>query len=155
MNSSKSGGTLKRLISGRMNRKNFILGNLALVIAFVGTVVMCEYIAENMYLRPATVERLEVYISFAVALADFVLFARRLHDLDKDDKWLILPGVLCILEYVPIIDDDSFLALVYGVVYWGLVIYLCVAKGTPGPNQYGNADGAVAQAPDTGNDGKQ
>ena len=71
----------------------------------------------GVVLKSKLVSTLSSFLSIVAAVPGFMLMIRRLHDLDRPTWW-------CIGAFIPIVN------FVMG-------LYLLLAEGTRGPNQYG------------------
>jgi len=105
----------------RLNRKRFILRNLALSAVYVPLFFVTAFLAtgiltvnENMI---TAVNILLVFLYVMLTCSSVMLMMRRLHDLDR-------PGWYCIGILLPVVN-------------FALLIYVFFFKGTQGPNQYG------------------
>ena len=105
----------------RLNRKRFILRNLALAAIYVPLFFVTVFLAtgiltKNDNIIPAA-NFLLVFLYVLLTCSAVMLMMRRLHDLDR-------PGWFCIGMLIPFINMV-------------LLVYLFFFKGTQGPNQYG------------------
>ena len=105
----------------RLNRKRFILRNLALAAIYVPLFFVTVFLAtgiltKNENIIPAA-NFLLVFLYVLLICSSVMLMMRRLHDLDR-------PGWFCIGMLIPFINMV-------------LLVYLFFFKGTQGPNQYG------------------
>jgi len=105
----------------RLNRKRFILRNLALSAVYVPLFFVTAFLAtgiltvnENMI---TAVNILLVFLYVMLTCSSVMLMMRRLHDLDR-------PGWYSIGMLLPVVN-------------FALLIYVFFFKGTQGPNQYG------------------
>ena len=96
---------------GRLNRKPFFLRGLALGVVQLILNVIIEAAGDNAIILLVT-----LVISLALSVAGIMLGIRRMHDLDK-------PGRYVILGFIPFVN-----------FYY---LWLVCKKGTTGPNQYG------------------
>ena len=105
----------------RLNRKRFILRNLALAAIYVPLFFVTAFLAtglltKNENIIPAA-NFLLVFLYVLLTCSAVMLMMRRLHDLDR-------PGWFCIGMLIPLVN-------------MALLVYLFFFKGTQGPNQYG------------------
>jgi len=105
----------------RLNRKRFILRNLALAAIYVPLFFVTVFLAtgiltKNENIIPAA-NFLLVFLYVLLTCSAVMLMMRRLHDLDR-------PGWFCIGMLIPLVN-------------MALLVYLFFFKGTQGPNQYG------------------
>lgn len=102
--------------TGRISRMAFLLGNLFLA-------VIQAFFVYQMAISPEGSEAQANWATIASALYFFFLWPmvmlgiKRLHDIER-------PGIFSISLIVPVLSIAAF-------------IYLCVQRGTMGPNQYG------------------
>ncbi len=96
---------------GRLNRKPYFLRSLIIIAIAVALYILLFMDSESL------ADTMSIPIWLAVVVSDAMLSIRRLHDLDKS-------GYLYLLTLIPGVNS------VFG-------IYLLVAPGTPGDNQYG------------------
>ncbi len=119
--------------AGRVNRAPYIgytIGmNVAAVILFIALlVVMIPFLPADGDIDDIDMAAFESAAVLAICVVMFLfvvistilyvtLSIRRLHDLEKD-------GMFVLLAFVPTVN----------FIFW---LYLCLVKGTDGPNQYG------------------
>lgn len=107
---------------GRLSRKEFIkLWSCLILLQFVKHVMILDIFSSLLNMNSSNF-RYAVYINEIIAIIflipTFYLFIRRAHDLNKSG-WLVL------LIFAPFID----------VLF---LLYLCLFKGTDGPNKFGD-----------------
>ncbi|WP_250157230.1 DUF805 domain-containing protein [Tianweitania aestuarii] len=101
---------------GRINRKAFLLGGLAMVVVTMFVlyrVSIAQELARGLDFW-STILAVVVFVSLWCQAA---LAAKRLHDMDQ-------PGFWAVSMFVPILNFFAFIAL-------------CILKGTPGENRFG------------------
>ncbi len=101
----------------RLNRKRYIMRALALVVAVTLAAAVLGIVFAVAGMSESTIGTMGTLIGIAGAIPGLMLAVRRLHDLDRPTWWIV--G-----NFVPIVN-----------VLFSL--YLLLAKGTAGPNQYG------------------
>ena len=101
----------------RLNRKRYILRALALVFGVTVLATVLGIVLAVVGMDEAAIGMMGTLIGLAGAIPGLMLAIRRLHDLDRPTWWII--G-----NFVPFVN----------VV---LSLYLLLAKGTDGPNQFG------------------
>lgn len=101
----------------RLNRKRYIMRALALVVAVTLAATVLGIVFAVAGMSESTIGTMGTLIGIAGAIPGLMLAIRRLHDLDRPTWWII--G-----NFIP------FVNCVFG-------LYLLLAKGTDGPNQYG------------------
>ena len=129
--------------NGRLNRKPFIMRILASILI---TIILFLTIILVFY-GDLTLENVDEYnLSIPYFIILFVntwfFYAnanRRFQDMNKDKKWTIF----AFLIYLPSLFLDFTkqypeLSFVISCISFAIFIYLCVKKGTFGPNKYGD-----------------
>lgn len=101
----------------RLNRKRYIMRALALVVAVTLAATVLGIVFAVAGMSESTIGTMGTLIGIAGAIPGLMLAVRRLHDLDRPTWWII--G-----NFIPLVN------CVFG-------LYLLLAKGTDGPNQYG------------------
>ncbi len=101
----------------RLNRKRYIMRALALVFAVTVLATVLGIILAVVGMSESTIGMMGTLIGFLGAIPGLMLAIRRLHDLDRPTWWII--G-----NFVPIVNV-------------AVSLYLLLAKGTDGPNQFG------------------
>ena len=101
----------------RLNRKRYIMRALALVVAVTLAATVLGIVFAVAGMSESTIGTMGTLIGIAGAIPGLMLVIRRLHDLDRPTWWII--G-----NFIPLVN------CVFG-------LYLLLAKGTDGPNQYG------------------
>ena len=101
----------------RLNRKRYIMRALALVVAVTLAATVLGIVFAVAGMSESTIGTMGTLIGIAGAIPGLMLAIRRLHDLDRPTWWII--G-----NFIPLVN------CVFG-------LYLLLAKGTDGPNQYG------------------
>ena len=101
----------------RLNRKRYIMRALALVVVVTLAATVLGIVFAVAGMSESTIGTMGTLIGIAGAIPGLMLAVRRLHDLDRPTWWIV--G-----NFVPIVN-----------VLFSL--YLLLAKGTAGPNQYG------------------
>ena len=101
----------------RLNRKRYIMRALALVVAVTLAATVLGIVFAVAGMSESTIGTMGTLIGIAGAIPGLMLAVRRLHDLDRPTWWIV--G-----NFVPLVN-----------VLFSL--YLLLAKGTTGPNQYG------------------
>ena len=101
----------------RLNRKRYIMRALALVVAVTLAATVLGIVFAVAGMSESTIGTMGTLIGIAGAIPGLMLAIRRLHDLDRPTWWII--G-----NFIPLVN------CVFG-------LYLLLAKGTDGPNQFG------------------
>ena len=101
----------------RLNRKRYIMRALALVVVVTLAATVLGIVFAVAGMSESTIGTMGTLIGIAGAIPGLMLAIRRLHDLDRPTWWII--G-----NFIPLVN------CVFG-------LYLLLAKGTDGPNQYG------------------
>ena len=101
----------------RLNRKRYIMRALLLVVAVTLAAAVLGIVFAVAGMSESTIGTMGTLIGIAGAIPGLMLAVRRLHDLDRPTWWIV----------------GNFIHLV-NVVF---SLYLLLAKGTTGPNQYG------------------
>lgn len=93
------------------------------------------------YFIPMTVDWISITYGLIAFLPSISISVRRLHDVNKPGWLILLLYLLGILNYaiVFLLPETSWiLASVASSLTLGVYIfYLCLKRGTPGPNKYG------------------
>ena len=98
-------------LNGRLNRKPYFFGNLALGVISA----IFKAIQDNS--DGALISILTFVVAICVVVGSISLIVKRLHDLDKN-------GLFVLISLIPLVN-----------ALFGL--YLLLAKGTDGPNRFG------------------
>ncbi|MBR5163616.1 MAG: DUF805 domain-containing protein [Schwartzia sp.] len=101
----------------RLNRTRYIMRGRALIVAVTVAAFVLGIVLAVIGAKESTIGTMGTLIGLAGAVPGCMLAVRRLHDLDRPAWWII--G-----NFVPIVNI-------------ALSLYLLLAKGTDGPNQYG------------------
>ncbi len=101
----------------RLNRKRYIMRGLALIVGVTLAAAVLGIVFAVAGMSESTIGTMGTLIGIAGAIPGLMLAVRRLHDLDRPTWWIV--G-----NFVPLVN-----------VLFSL--YLLLAKGTAGPNQYG------------------
>ena len=101
----------------RLNRKRYIMRALALVFAVTVLATVLGIVLAVVGMDEAAIGMMGTLIGLAGAIPGLMLAVRRLHDLDRPTWWII--G-----NFIPIVNV-------------AFSLYLLLAKGTDGPNQFG------------------
>ena len=101
----------------RLNRKRYIMRALALVFGVVVVTTVLGIVLGLVGAGDSAIGTMGMLIGLVSAVPGCMLMIRRLHDLDRPTWWLI--G-----NFVPILN-------------MAFSLYLLLARGTEGPNQYG------------------
>ncbi len=100
----------------RLNRKRYIMRQLALIAASFAISFVAAFIAIIAFDLEST-DTLATLISFCLSIPAIMLNIRRLHDLDRTGWW-------CLALLIPLAN-------------LALAVYLLFFEGTKGPNKYG------------------
>lgn len=115
---------IKKVCSGRVGRKSFILGYLLIAVVFIATVTILAVLAMGLALLSsrAIILALIIYVLLILAYQFYgiSLCVRRLHDLNKS-------GWYALLFFIPFIN-----------IYWAII--LLFKKGEESENKYGVLD---------------
>jgi uncharacterized membrane protein YhaH (DUF805 family) len=103
---------------GRINRKAFLLGGLAMVVITLFVIYRGSLVQENEAGLNFWTTVLSV-VAFVSLWCQTALAAKRLHDMGR-------PGLLALTMFVPFLNFLAF-------------VFLCLIPGTPGPNRFGPA----------------
>ena len=136
---------------GRINRKTFWM----FFVSYYGFIISLFFLADVGFLDPLRNAIRNVvmiddifYIVFVVMVVSFVLFCayiqipvivKRLHDTDRSGTnvfWYLIPMILS-GWFSGSFSSLSRLLWIIGGIY--LLIFCGYAKGTPGPNEYGES----------------
>lgn len=98
-------------LEGRLNRKPYIIGTFSL--SLISTI--CGYFVEHS--SSTLISIFGIIVGLAVIAGSISLLVKRLHDLDKS-------GYFGFIALIPIVG------FIFG-------LYLMFAKGTDGPNRFG------------------
>lgn len=101
----------------RLNRKRYIMRGLALIVGVTLAATVLGIVLAVAGMSESAIGTMGSLIGIAGAIPGLMLAVRRLHDLDRPTWWIVgnfVPLVNCVLG-----------------------LYLLLAKGTDGPNQYG------------------
>ncbi len=101
----------------RLNRKRYIMRGLALLFAVIVVSTVLGVVLGLAGVSDSAIGMLGTLIGLASAVPGCMLAIRRFHDLDRPTWWII----------------GNFIPIVNVLVS----LYLLLAKGTEGPNQYG------------------
>ena len=101
----------------RLNRKRYIMRGLALIVGVTLAATVLGIVLAVAGMSESTIGTMGTLIGIAGAIPGLMLAVRRLHDLDRPTWWIV--G-----NFVPLVN----------VVF---SLYLLLAKGTDGPNQFG------------------
>jgi uncharacterized membrane protein YhaH (DUF805 family) len=101
---------------GRINRKAFLLGGLAMLVVTMFVlyrVTLAEQLAQGLDFW-STILAVVIFVSLWCQAA---LATKRLHDMNQ-------PGLFAVTMFIPLVNFFAFIAL-------------CFMKGTPGANRFG------------------
>ena len=109
---------IKNLFNGRLNRLNFLIGFVLMVVVSVAGM---------------EVKFLIIPIMIVIFVFSYSIQVRRWHDFNK--PWIYLAGILIFLLTINVISRDlsNIANLIYGV-------FLVVYTGSKGKNNFGNED---------------
>ena len=107
------------VFDGRASRAEFWFFQLFLLILFTVVFTLCAFLSETL----ANILLTVVYL--AILLPTLTVYVRRLHDIDKTGKWVLLA----------LIPAFGSLAL----------MIMALFKGTEGPNRFGLLPGPAGQ----------
>ena len=136
---------LEKVIGGRLNRKKYIMYYLA-------TVVTCVFLmlaVSAIMLATGQASEIEqggnVYLSGLVIglLANLVticLGIRRLHDLGKGGKWVLVVIIPAVFSFAVYFVENQLLTNFASALDIAVIMALAVMKGNDGANEFGPAN---------------
>lgn len=136
-----------RFITGRLNRKQYIF-------YYAGTAVVASLliVAISLYASftdPSSLAHVEegaipgsisipaYIVSFITLMLGFSFDIRRFHDLSRPTSWAVVPLVLGALNFLPVFEEMNLATYIISGVQIIIFLYLCIARGTQGDNEYG------------------
>ena len=133
------------MIGGRLNRKKYIMYYLATVI----TCVFLMFAVSAIMLATGQASEIEqggnVYLSGLVIglLANLVticLGIRRLHDLGKGGKWVLVVIIPAVFSFAVYFVENQLLTNFASALDIAVIMALAVMKGNDGANEFGPAN---------------
>ena len=135
---------LEKVIGGRLNRKKYIMYYLATVV----TCVFLMFAVSAIMLATGQASEIEqggnVYLSGLVIglLANLVticLGIRRLHDLGKGGKWVLVVIIPAVFSFAVYFVENQLLTNFASALDIAVIMALAVMKGNDGANEFGPA----------------
>lgn len=136
---------LEKMIGGRLNRKKYIMYYLATVV----TCVFLMFAVSAIMLATGQASEIEqggnVYLSGLVIglLANLVticLGIRRLHDLGKGGKWVLVVIIPAVFSFAVYFVENQLLTNFASALDIAVIMALAVMKGNNGANEFGPAN---------------
>ena len=136
---------LEKMIGGRLNRKKYIMYYLATVV----TCVFLMFAVSAIMLATGQASEIEqggnVYLSGLVIglLANLVticLGIRRLHDLGKGGKWVLVVIIPAVFSFAVYFVENQLLTTFASALDIAVIMALAVMKGNDGANEFGPAN---------------
>ena len=136
---------LEKMIGGRLNRKKYIMYYLATVV----TCVLLMFAVSAIMLATGQASEIEqggnVYLSGLVIglLANLVticLGIRRLHDLGKGGKWVLVVIIPAVFSFAVYFVENQLLTNFASALDIAVIMALAVVKGNDGANEFGPAN---------------
>ena len=136
---------LEKMIGGRLNRKKYIMYYLATVV----TCVFLMFAVSAIMLATGQASEIEqggnVYLSGLVIglLANLVticLGIRRLHDLGKGGKWVLVVIIPAVFSFAVYFVENQLLTNFASALDIAVIMALAVMKGNDGANEFGHAN---------------
>ncbi|MDD6598625.1 DUF805 domain-containing protein [Anaerovibrio sp.] len=136
---------LEKMIGGRLNRKKYIMYYLATVV----TCVFLMFAVSAIMLATGQASEIEqggnVYLSGLVIglLANLVticLGIRRLHDLGKGGKWVLVVIIPAVFSFAVYFVENQLLTNFASALDIAVIMALAVMKGNDGANEFGPAN---------------
>ena len=136
---------LEKMIGGRLNRKKYIMYYLATVV----TCVFLMFAVSAIMLATGQASEIEqggnVYLSGLVIglLANLVticLGIRRLHDLGKGGKWVLVVIIPAVFSFAVYFVENQLLTNFASALDIAVIMALAVMKGNDGSNEFGPAN---------------
>ena len=136
---------LEKMIGGRLNRKKYIMYYLATVV----TCVFLMFAVSAIMLATGQASEIEqggnVYLSGLVIglLANLVticLGIRRLHDLGKGGKWVLVVIIPAVFSFAVYFVENQLLTNFASALDIAVIMALAVVKGNDGANEFGPAN---------------
>ena len=136
---------LHKMIGGRLNRKKYIMYYLATVV----TCVFLMFAVSAIMLATGQASEIEqggnVYLSGLVIglLANLVticLGIRRLHDLGKGGKWVLVGIIPAGFSFAVYFVENQLLTNFASALDIAVIMALAVMKGNDGANEFGPAN---------------
>ena len=136
---------LEKMIGGRLNRKKYIMYYLATVV----TCVFLMFAVTAIMLATGQASEIEqggnVYLSGLVIglLANLVticLGIRRLHDLGKGGKWVLVVIIPAVFSFAVYFVENQLLTNFASALDIAVIMALAVMKGNDGANEFGPAN---------------
>ena len=136
---------LEKVIGGRLNRKTYIMYYLATVV----TCVFLMFAVSAIMLATGQASEIEqggnVYLSGLVIglLANLVticLGIRRLHDLGKGGKWVLVVIIPAVFSFAVYFVENQLLTNFASALDIAVIMALAVMKGNDGANEFGPAN---------------
>lgn len=138
---------LTKFFTGRINRKQYISYYAATIV--VASLLIIGICVMTGLTDPAAIDNMggdEIPSSIAIPantvslitlILGFSFDIRRFHDLDRPTSWAVVPLVLGGVNLLPIFDGMNLGTYILSGVQIAIFLYLCIAKGTQGDNEYG------------------
>lgn len=128
---------------GRVNRKPFmyrllVIGGLS--IFFLLYIITIEpHLKEDLPNFTQNLRRQLIFWVFYIPLAisSLSIGIRRLHDLNRSEWWIFLSLLPMVGSYIPQSEDTILTITAFNYIGQMFNLYLLLAKGTNGPNKYG------------------
>ena len=136
---------LEKMIGGRLNRKKYIMYYLATVV----TCVFLMFAVSAIMLATGQASEIEqggnVYLSGLVIglLANLVticLGIRRLHDLGKGGRWVLVVIIPAVFSFAVYFVENQLLTNFASALDIAVIMALAVMKGNDGANEFGPAN---------------
>jgi uncharacterized membrane protein YhaH (DUF805 family) len=136
---------------GRISRKQFVLGALAVVAIMFAVYMPINLLIDQLssavdqQTQAATKtllalldKRIGSIIEITVLWPTWALILKRLHDIGQGWMALLVVAALDVAATVLLLYDQDDLSFQVMLVYYGIVIMLAAIKGVEGPNRYGS-----------------
>lgn len=141
---------LQKLITGRLNRRQYITRYLLVIVAtIVISIVLFSATGISALMTSGTADEAAIeaamasitpvmyFLGFIMMLVTLVLDLKRFHDMNMGTKWILIPAVIYALQIMPFFQT-GIPAYILSIASLVLLLYLCATKGDEGPNQFGN-----------------
>ena len=136
---------LEKMIGGRLNRKKYIMYYLATVV----TCVFLMFAVSAIMLATGQASEIEqggnVYlcglvIGLLANLVTICLGIRRLHDLGKGGKWVLVVIIPAVFSFAVYFVENQLLTNFASALDIAVIMALAVMKGNDGANEFGPAN---------------
>ena len=133
------------MIGGRLNRKKYIMYYLATVVTcvflmFAGSAIMLATGQASESEQGGNVYLSGLVIGLLANLVTICLGIRRLHDLGKGGKWVLVVIIPAVFSFAVYFVENQLLTNFASALDIAVIMALAVMKGNDGANEFGPAN---------------